>query len=604
MYELNTIGKLFLKRIEKSHDQNAIGWIDGETVRFISYQEYFKVVESTALGLLKLGLKSGDKLSILGHTCKEWHFIDMACLCIGVVVVPIYPTYTPDEVLYIYNHSESSAIAVENANLLNKLTKVKDKMLSLTALITFSALEPNERPEGMNLVSLQELQRNGNAEARQYPEKFKMLCTAVEEDGLASIIYTSGTTGEPKGAMIKQKAVSAMLANTQYSLTGTFSSKDRSLTFLPLSHVLGRADSMVPLVFGGELVFARSLETLTADMEIVCPSVMIAVPRVFEKMHEKIQTKFREAPFIQRQLIHWAEKVSNAYFEKIQQDLSPDPQEIVSRHLAFKLVFSKVYKKFGGKTRFFISGGAPLSVEIIKFLRNCNLTVLEGYGLTETIAPFTLNPPSKQIPGTVGIPLGNGEIRFAEDGEILLKSAGMFSGYFKNEEETQKSIIDGWFHTGDIGKFTPEGYLAITDRKKDIIITSGGKNIAPQKLENTLKTRPFISQALIIGDRRPFVSAVIGIEKANFIPLLEKLGLPKDCLPAELAQHPKVNALIQEQIDEANKGLASFETIKKFYISPEEFSVEGGHLTPSLKLKRKVLTEKFKNKINAMYSKA
>ncbi len=418
---------------------------------------------------------------------------------------------------------------------------------------------------------------------------------------MASIIYTSGTTGEPKGAVITQDGIVSMLMNVEKTIKGAFGPSDKTLVFLPLSHVLGRTDSLLPLIFGWQAVYAESIEKLIDNLAIVRPTVMIAVPRIFEKIYSKIMEKTTTGSVIEKQVFKWAVASAEKYFHKIDLDLSPSAPELLEYRLAKKLVFSKIYDRFGGRIRYFVSGGAPLAPEIIKFLRYANLTILEGYGLTETIAPVCLNPLAKQVPGTVGRPMGDVQISFAKDGEILIKTTALMKEYYKNPEATKEALQDGWLFTGDIGEFTSEGFLKITDRKKDLIKTSGGKYVVPQKIENMAKMKPHISQFVVVGEKRNFVTALIGIEKEAFLHMVDELNLPSDCTVSDLAKSPKVRELLQKEIDELNQNLAQFETIKKFTIVTEEFTTDN-FLTPSLKIKRKVVSEKYKKEIEAMYA--
>jgi long-chain acyl-CoA synthetase len=336
-------------------------------------------------------------------------------------------------------------------------------------------------------------------------------------------------------------------------------------------------------------------------LNLVKPTIMIAVPRIFEKIYQKINDQVNQGPLWKQQSFKIAVQAAELYFQKIDQDRSPNAGELVAYKAAQKFVFNQIYQRFGGRIRYFVSGGAPLAPDIIQFLRYANLTVLEGYGLTETIAPCALNPLSRQVAGTVGKPIGDVEFRFAEDGEILIKTEAMFKEYYKNPEATQAAFgEDGWFKSGDIGHFTPEGYLQITDRKKDLIITSGGKNVAPQKIENKLKAQRWISQAVVIGDNRKYLTAIIGIEKERFIEQLEALGLNLDCSHKELSENPKVKELIEHDIQKANQELAQYESIKRFCIAPMEFTTQN-YLTPSLKIKRKLVNQDFKSQIEAMY---
>jgi long-chain acyl-CoA synthetase len=392
-----------------------------------------------------------------------------------------------------------------------------------------------------------------------------------------------------------------MLNNVQKHVQGGFSEHDRTLTFLPLSHVFGRCDSLLILIFGWQMVFAEGIDKIVDNLGLVRPTVMLAVPRIFEKIYSRIKSQIDSGSSVEKLAFEWAQDAAKKYFAKIDNDLSPSTFELIQYQLAYKLVFKKIYEKFGGKIRYFVSGGAPLSPKIAEFLRYSNLSILEGYGLTETVAPVFLNLLGRQILGTVGVPMGDVEVKFGPDEEILIKSGSMFTEYYKNPKATADAIQDGWFHTGDIGSFNNKGFLMITDRKKDIIVTSGGKKIAPQKIENLMKTKKHIVQFVSVGDNRNYIVGLVGIEKASFINYLEKWGLNKDIGIKELSQNPEVIATIMKDIEEVNAELAKFETIKKIFVVPEEFSVESGLLTPSLKVRRKVLLERYKNEVDAMY---
>lgn len=598
-----TIGKLLRLRLEKSAEKNALGWIENGEIRHLTFKEYYGQIETMAAGMKKLGVTSQEKIALLSQTCKEWHLLDMAILSARGIVVPIYPSYLPEEVQHIFIHSDSSVLIIENDKQFEKIISILPKLKNLKLLISIQDIsEENQKKirNSLPLISYSELQKIGIEEVKNNPDLLENLIADSQGEEVASIVYTSGTTGEPKGAVITQEALVAMLTNIEKTIKGAINDQDQTLVFLPLSHVLGRTDSFLPLVFGSEAVYAESIEKLLDNLQLVRPTIMLAVPRIFEKIYAKIMDKTTEGSLIEKNVFKWARETATRYFDKIDKDLSPSTKEIIEYNLAKKIVFSKIYDRFGGRIRYFVSGGAPLSPEIIKFLRFANLTILEGYGLTETIAPCCLNPLAKQIPGTVGRPMGDVKIDFGPDGEILVKSKALMKEYYKNPEATAEAIEDGWFHTGDIGEFTPEGFLRITDRKKDIIITSGGKNVAPQKIENLAKTQPHISQLIVIGEKRNYLTALVGIEKERFLPLLDELDLPSDCTLNDIARHPKVKEIIGGEIEAVNSQLAQYESIKKFTIIPEEFTTEN-FLTPSLKIKRKVVSERFKKEIEAMY---
>ncbi|MGE3609417.1 MAG: long-chain fatty acid--CoA ligase [Bacteriovoracaceae bacterium] len=598
-----TIGRVLKLRVEKTPDRKAIGWIENNEVKSLTFKEYKHTIELLISSFHKIGITVGDKIAILGQTCKEWHLFDMATLCSRGCVVPIYPSYLASEIEFIFNHSDSSVLVVENDKQMEKIIPVLGEMPNLKIILSMHDLSDETLKKFQNkcpYYSYKELLRIGAEIHKSQPDLLENHINNQLPEEYASIIYTSGTTGEPKGAVITNHAFTTMLINVEKTIKSALSSDDKSLVFLPLSHVLGRCDSLLPLVFGYEAVYAESMDKLVDNLQVVRPTIMLAVPRVFEKIYAKITNQVEQGSLVEKQAFKYAVSVAENYFSKIDRDLSPSATEMIEYKIVSKLVFSKIYNRFGGRIRYFVSGGAPLSTEIIKFLRYANLTILEGYGLTETIAPCCLNPLSKQVPGTVGRPMGDVHISFAEDGEILIKTDALLKEYYKNPEATKSAIKDGWFYSGDIGEFTIEGFLKITDRKKDIIITSGGKNVAPQKIENLAKTKPHISQFVVIGEKRNYLTALVGIEKERFIYMLDELNLPSDCTVKDLALHEKVKEIISREIEGLNKDLAQYESIKKFTIITEEFNTEN-FLTPSLKVKRKVISERFKSEIEAMY---
>ena len=594
-----TIPQLFIERVHKNEENQLLGWVEHEEVKFFSQKEYWSRVKFLCLGLTQLGVKKGDKVAILAKTSKEWHLFDLSLLCLGAVVVPIYPSYEGEDLTYILEHSESKFVIAENIYQLQKITP-----LLKSQKIKHCCLIHNEQDMKSDLEQCsfyEQMISDAKANHTDSDAGFLSLCQNILEDDLATIIYTSGTTGEPKGAMITHGAIIAMLENIYTGLKGHLSPKDRTLTFLPLSHVLGRCDSLLGLKFNLQNVYAESLEKVIDNITIAQPTIMIAVPRIFEKIFEGVHQKVAAEDLIKKSVFKWAVAASETYFSKIDNDRAPKTIEILQRNLAYKLVFQKIYLRFGGKIRFFVSGGAPLSEEVIQFLRYCNLTVLEGYGLTETIAPCAVNPVNKQIPGTVGLPLGDVQIKFDQDGEILIKTKALFHGYYKNPKETEAVLSEGWFRTGDIGELNSHGYLKITDRKKDIIITSGGKNIAPQKIEGLLKLHTEISQAIVIGDKRKYLTALIFIEKTSFSDRLEGMGLDRHASLEEICQKSEVQKIVKELLDQTNEKLASFEKIKEFRLVPMEPSVDNGMLTPSLKIRRKIVLSELKELIDSMY---
>jgi long-chain acyl-CoA synthetase len=598
-----TLGHIFKSRVQKSPDKYALGWIENNEVKNLSFNDYKQHIEILISAFNKIGMIVGDKVAILGQTSKEWHLLDMATLCSRGCVVPIYPSYLAKDIDYIFQHSDSTFLIVENDKQMEKVLPVMKNWSNLKGIIAIQELPEEILKKFRNICpyySYKEIIRIGTDELKTNPDLFENHIQAQQPDEYASIIYTSGTTGEPKGAVITHHALGSMLQNVDKTVQGAFTSNDKTLVFLPLSHVMGRCDSLLPLVFGWQAIYAESMEKLVDNIQIVKPTIMLAVPRIFEKIYAAVMQQVEESNLIEKQTFKWALHVAQKFYNKIDRDLSPSAIELVEMKLAQKLVFDKIYARFGGKIRYFVSGGAPLSPDIIQFLRYANLTILEGYGLTETVAPCCLNPLARQVPGTVGRPIGDVQFSFTHEGEILIKSQALFKEYYKNPQATAEAMQDGWFYTGDIGEFTSEGYLKITDRKKDLIKTSGGKYIAPQKIENLAKTRPHISHIIVIGDKRKFIAALVGIEKERFLPLLEELDLPTDCSIDELAKHEKVKEIIAKEIEQVNEQLAQFETIKKFTILPEELTLDN-FLTPSLKIKRRMVATRYADIIEAMY---
>nr|BDT26686.1 long-chain fatty acid--CoA ligase [Bacteriovorax sp. HI3] len=601
MMKDSTISKLFFKKTSKSPHRKAIGWVDGNDLNFYNNDEYQQKVRQFFYGLIKLDTQPQDRVAILAQTSKEWHFFDLATMCARAVVTPVYPTYLAHEVEYILNHSETKILILENEAQMQKILEIQHNLPHLKYIVALKEVTEDSVKKLSDKIIFQSFQQfldNGAAESQNSPKLFEATIEASEPQDIASIIYTSGTTGEPKGAVISQRAFVVMLNNVYTSLKTNILPTDRTLTFLPLSHVFGRCDSLLNLVFEFECVFAESLDKVVDNLQVAKPTLLLAVPRIFEKVYSKVLENIQKENDLKKKVFDWALKASNDYFEKINQDKSPSTYEILQKNLAYKLVFEKIYNRLGGRIRFLVSGGAPISPEIIRFMQNANLTILEGYGLTETVAPCILNPPVRQIPGTIGLPLGDVQVKFAEDGEIMVKTEAMLTEYYKNKEATKEAIKDGWFYTGDIGELTVEGYVKITDRKKDIIITSAGKNVAPQKIENTLKLQKHISNAMVVGDQRKFLVAIISIDHEAF----RDDGVSGRTYE-ELAEDSKVYEIVDQEIHAVNKELASFESIKGFFIAPSDFTVENGQITPSLKLKKKVILKTYAKEIDALYKK-
>lgn len=598
-----TICDLLLSRAQQFPDLNAIGSIERKKVQFISFKSYKEFIECYSIAFIYLGVKSQTKVSIISSSRKEWNFIDMAIMCSGAVTIPIYPSYTPSEIEFILNHSDSEYLVIEGQEEFDKVLKIQNKIPHIKKIITFDQIKitaQSKLNENIELLSLDKFYHLGNLEVQNNPDQFQLTIERIAPDSLATIVYTSGTTGEPKGAMIKHQALFQVLKNIKKYTKNSVYHQDRFLTYLPLSHVLGRLESFFPILFACEAVYAGNAQKIIDNITIIQPSFLVAVPRILEKIYDKAMAEIN-ANELKKVLFNLATNTANQYYETIENDKTPDTKIILEYQLAKKIIFNNIYRMFGGNIRYFISGGAPLNHKINEFLRNAGLTVLEGYGLTETMAPCCINPMNKQVLGSVGKPIGDVEINFGPDQEIFIRSKALFHHYYKDPETTQSVLTeDGWFATGDIGEFNPNGFLKITDRKRDIIITSGGKNIAPQKIENMLKLRPYISQAMVIGDQRKFLTALIGVEFESFLEKLKEFEISRSVPLRDLINQPQICQLIQDDVNQVNQDLAKFEQICDFRIISTEMTTDN-YLTPSLKLKKKLLLQDFKCLINSMY---
>ncbi|MBP9674780.1 MAG: long-chain fatty acid--CoA ligase, partial [Bacteriovoracaceae bacterium] len=576
---MKTFGNFLLERLESSANLPAIGWIHEERLLSYTFKEYADFIYSLSLALKKQGIHHGSKVAILGHTCKEWHFFDLACLALGAVVVPIYPSYPLQDVTFILQHAECDFCIVEDKIQWEKIKDFKN-------IFSFKFINDD-------IKSLSQLIKEG--QTLPFKESFTQLISSCNEDSIATIIYTSGTTGVPKGAVITHGAFIKTLSNVAEHSEGLFTQQDRSLIFLPLSHVLGRVDSYLHLTFGWQAFYARSIDLILTDLVLVKPTIMISVPRIFEKAYEKIIQKIEKKPNFIKKIFFWFAKKSTDY------QTHPNFFSFIIKQIGFILFFSKIKKVFGNRIRYFISGGAPLSPTIIQFFKCANLTIIEGYGLTETIGPIFINPLKKPTLGSVGIPAGDVEVRIAPDGEILVHSQAMFAGYYHDEKATSESVIDGWFYTGDLGHLEKDNYLFITGRKKDLIVTSGGKKVAPQKIENLIKTKTFFSHAIILGDKQKYITALFTIELDKIKPILEKLNIPSQSSLQDIIKQTSFLKEAEKSINALNQELASFETIKKWEIIPLILSIDNGYLTPSMKVKKKKIEEDFKEIITSFY---
>ncbi|MBI5525348.1 MAG: long-chain fatty acid--CoA ligase [Deltaproteobacteria bacterium] len=591
--EPKNLVEMFLERVGRLGDRPALRFKRDGAWREITWREWEREVKLLAFGLLKLGLKHGDTVSIASNNRPEWVHFDLAVQMAGGILVSVYPSLTPEEVRFIHDDARVRFAVVEDASQLAKLLSVIDSLPQVGGIVLVDGR--SDDPRVMSYADFRETGAGGNDAVLE--KKIE----AIGPGDVATIIYTSGTTGLPKGVMLTHDNV---LFNCEAVLK-VFEVRpdDSAISYLPLSHAYERVGGFYVAVYAGIVMnFAESLDRMSANLLEVRPTLLCAVPRVIEKAYAAIQAKVASGGVVSRALFGWAVAVGRQTSASRLEGRPLPPMLSLKHRLARRLVYSRIAERFGGRLRFIAVAGAPMSKSIAEFFHALDLLVLEGWGMTECAAPATLNTLQKARFGTVGLPLPGVELKIAEDGEILMKGRSVFAGYFRNPEATAETIRDGWLHTGDIGEIDPDGMLRITDRKKDLIITSGGKNIAPQKIENLLIADPYIAQAVVIGDERHFLTALISPSMDAVARFAKEKGLgPAAGERATAATHPQVIAFIRERVELANRQLAKFETIKEFRLLPCELTQETGELTPTLKLKRKVVKEKYKDLIEQMY---
>jgi long-chain acyl-CoA synthetase len=542
---------------------------DGEW-RDVSWDEARTAVDELANGLFALGVSKGDAFGILARTKLEWVLFDFALGSIGAIGAGIYPSLPPKDCAYVLDHSDAVGVLVEDDEQRAKIEAERANLPKLRHVLTFADLD--------------DLRAKGRAYAAENPDALAQARDAISEGDLFTYIYTSGTTGPPKACMITHRNYYEMVGAVD-NVPQFIGSGDVILLYLPLAHNFGRCLHLLSAYVGATIAFCPDPLRVAEVAQQVRPTVLPSVPRVYEKVHTAVQASFDEATGVKRRLIDWALRVGRRVSELKQQG-KPVPAVLAFQHrLADKLVYSKVKERLGGRLRLPISGGAPLAKEIAEFFHAIDILIIEGYGQTECTTASNVNMPTGFRFGTVGPAIPGIEVRAADDGEILVRGPNVFAGYYKDEEATREVVDDeGWLHTGDIGSIE-DGFLTITDRKKDIIVTAGGKNVAPQNIENELKASKYISHALVIGDRRPYLTALITLDEA-----------------AKGLSDP--GSLVQDVVDEVNADKASFEQVKRFTILDRDFSAEHDEVTPTLKLKRKVVAEHFADEIEALYASA
>jgi len=596
----DSLPQMFFERARALASRPRYRFRTGDDWREVTWEQMAERVLDLAAGLLEMGVAPGDRVALLSATRAEWMEVDLATLACGALTVPIYPSNLPAECGYIVANSDSSVVVVENDAQHEKIDRVRADGFELDGVrhrITPKAVVSIDGGDGME--SLAGVMARGRAAGRPARVEVERRTAALRPDDLATIVYTSGTTGPPKGVL---QSHGNHLASVEALVgLGIIREGDVDFFFLPLAHSFARLIEYVGLAAGTTTAFARSIDTIAADLASARPHLVPAVPRIYEKLYARIHAVRDGGSRVKQALFDWAVSVGREHSRRVREG-RPVPALVAVQHaIASRLVFARIHRILGGNIRYMTSGGAPLARDIAEFFHAIGILVLEGYGLTETTPVLTVNRPDRYRFGTVGQPLDCCEVRIAHDGEILGRGANVARGYYRRPEETAESWdATGWFHTGDIGEFDADGFLRITDRKKDLIKTSGGKYVAPQKIENLLKLQPHISQAVVIGDERNYCVALVTLDADAMAAWGRETGAATTS-PAALAADPAVRALVEREVAAANAHLASFETVKKFHILPEELTVEGGHLTPSLKVKRKVVTQRFEREIAALY---
>ncbi len=589
-----TVNALFFRAVEAAAQPNAFMHKAGGAWESLSHAKVLERVRRTALGLAKLGVVAGDRVGILSENRPEWAIADYACLCSGIIDVPVYPTLPAQQIPYIINDSGTKVLFVSTAAQAQKIASVRSEMAGLQYVIGFSA----GKEDGCDMT-LAELEALGAADDKaETAAQFKERALMVEPDHLLTLIYTSGTTGKPKGVMLTHDNVYSNVIATEQSIP--LAGGDVALSFLPLSHIFERMGDYYLFANGVTIAYAESIDTVPINMNEVRPTLMMSVPRLYEKIYARVLENAVAAGGLKARIFFWARAVGERWADEKLAGREPGGLLGFQYGLAQKLVFSKLKERTGGRMRFFISGGAPLSPTINKFFYSAGLTILEGYGLTETSPVISANTVADFRIGTVGKPIRGVEVRIANDGEILTRGPHVMKGYYKNPDATAEAIDhEGWFHTGDIGVLE-DGFLKITDRKKDIIVTAGGKNIAPQPIENLLKTNKYVSQAVMIGDKRKFPIVLI-------VPnwdQLEKWAAEQNIVwtsRAELLNMPTIRAKMEKEVKSEMTELASYETPKKVALLEHDFSIERGELTPKLSVKRRVVEQSYAELIESQY---
>ncbi len=580
-----TLADLIALAARKHATMPALRYKQGDEWLDVSYDELGTIVKEVALGLASIGIERGDKVGILANTRPEWTYADFGVLCLGATTVPVYQTNSAEECEYVLAHSEAKAVILEDDTQLAKIREVRDRLPALEQIVS---MEPIDADDVITLDALRVKGRGGS------DEEFEQRVAAVQPSDVATYIYTSGTTGPPKGCVIDHDNWRNML--DMIEAEDVLVEREVSYLFLPLAHAFARLIELGAIDVGATIAYwERDPLKIIPNLMEVKPTYFPSVPRIFEKIYSLATAHAPDKAELE-QAVKLGVEVRE--LQRHGREVPPDLQAAFDK--ADEEMYIKVRAIFGGNIKQAVTGAAPIAQEILEFFYACGVLVLEGWGMTETSTAATINRHDDFKFGSVGKPFPGVEVRIADDGEILVKGPNIFRGYYKNDDATRETIVDEWLHTGDIGRIDEDGFVYITGRKKDIIITAGGKNITPANLENWLKQNRYISQAVVYGDRRPYLTALITLDPEEIAPWAEQQDLDTPD-PAELAQRDEVQAMVQEAVTGVNGRVGPVEQIKKFTVLPHDLSQETGELTPTLKVKRNVVYEKYATALDAMY---
>jgi long-chain acyl-CoA synthetase len=588
------VGRMFLDRLEQSPDRPAYRFPDGASWTTVTWRQTGDRVRSLAAGLVALGIDPEERVAIVSGTRYEWILADLAIMCAGAATTTVYPSTIPADVSFILADSQSRIAFAEDDAQIAKIRRHRSELPKLDKIVTFAGT-----PDGDGVLSMDDLAKRGDALLAEQPDVVEQRVQGTEPDSLATLIYTSGTTGRPKGVRLRHS--SWTYEGAAVAAQNILSIDDVQYLWLPMAHSFGKVLLTNQLCIGFETAVDGRVDKIIDNLAVVRPTFMGAAPRIFEKAHARIVTMTQNEGGAKAKIFDWAFKVGVDVSRRRLAGRGVPPHLAVQHALADRLVFSKIRDRFGGRVRFFISGAAALNKEVAQWFHAAGILILEGYGLTETSAGSAVNRPDNYKFGTVGLPFDGTEFRIAGDGEILIKGPGVMQGYHHLEEQTEETLKDDWFHTGDIGEIDADGFVKITDRKKDLFKTSGGKYVAPSLIEGQFKALcPYASQMVVHGNERNFCTAIITLDPDQIREWADNNGLQGKTYE-QIVASPQVHDMVEGYIDELNTKLNRWETIKKFILLEHDLSVESGEVTPSLKVKRKVVESNYKDRLDALY---